>query len=76
MLGFKYPKMFEVAQSAGVVEYTDCLSAEELPPLPHNECPGFDSKQSDSEATVMPQLWECRALLYCYRFLAHFGLEC
>ena len=33
------------AQSAGVVEYTDCK--------PLNECPGYDTKQSDGETPVM-----------------------
>ena len=34
-------------QSAEAVEYTDCLSAERKdPPLPTNECPGYDTKQS------------------------------
>ena len=36
-----------VAQSAGAVEYTDCFPAERLDP--HNECPGYDTKQSDGE---------------------------
>ena len=34
------------AQSAGIVEYTDCISAEVAGP-PHNECPDNDTKQSD-----------------------------
>ena len=38
---------FLLAQSAGAVEYTDCFSAEGVRP-PH-ECPGHDTKQSDSE---------------------------
>ena len=48
-----------VAQSAGAVEYTDCFSAEGwgwgVRPLP-NECPGYDTKQSDGEAPVMLKL--------------------
>ena len=35
-----------VAQSAGAVEYTDCTSAE-VGKTPPNECPGYDTKQSD-----------------------------
>ena len=42
-------------QSAGAVEYIDCISAERQG-LP-NECPGHDIKQSDSEAPVMLKLW-------------------
>ena len=38
-----------IAQSAGAVEYTDFISADGNP---HNECPGYDTKQSDSEAFV------------------------
>ena len=43
-----------MAQSARVVEYTNCISTEgEDSP----ECPRYDTKQSDSEATVMQELW-------------------
>ena len=42
------------AQSAGAVEYTDCFSAEGYPP---NECPGYDTKQSDGEVPAMLELW-------------------
>ena len=45
-----------IDQSAGVVEYTDCTSAEEWDPC--NECPGYDIKQSDGEVPVMLGLWE------------------
>ena len=37
-----------VAQSAGAVEYTD---------PPPNECPGYDTKQSDGEVPAMLDLW-------------------
>ena len=40
-----------VALSAGAVEYTDCTSAEELDST--NECPGYDTKQSDSEVPAI-----------------------
>ena len=42
-------------QTAGAVEYANCISAEVLNPL--NECPGYDIKQSDGEAPVMLELW-------------------
>ena len=44
-----------ITQSAGTVEYSDCTSAEgqDLP----NECPGYDTKQSDGEVLVMLELW-------------------
>ena len=44
-----------MAQSAGAIEYTDCILAEgkDSP----NECPGYGTKQSDGEATVMLELW-------------------
>ena len=35
-----------IAQSAGAVDYTDCTSAEGWDP-PTNECPGYNTKQSD-----------------------------
>ena len=43
-----------LAQSAEAVEYTDCFSAEgeESP----NECPGYDTKQSDGEIPVILEL--------------------
>ena len=44
-----------IAQSAGAVEYTDCTSAEGLDPP--NECPGYDTKQSDGEVPAVLELW-------------------
>ena len=46
------------AQSAGAVEYTDCFTAGVYPP--HNECPVYDTKQSDGEVSVMLELWGMR----------------
>ena len=46
------------SQSAGAVEYTDCFSAEGNP---HNECPGFDTKQSDGEVQIILELWGMRS---------------
>ena len=43
------------AQSVGAVEYTDCISAEGYPH--HNECPVYDTKQSDGGIPVMLELW-------------------
>ena len=37
-----------IAQSAGAVEYTNCISA---------EGPGYDPKQSDNEVQVMQEFW-------------------
>ena len=48
-----------LAQSAGAVEYTDCTSAEGQGPT--NECPGYDTKQSDVEVPVIPGLWGIRS---------------
>ena len=36
-------------------EYTDCISAEIYDSI--NESPGYDTKQSDGEASVMLELW-------------------
>ena len=57
-------------QSAGVVEYTDCFSAEgyESPPR-CNKCPGYDTKQSDSQVPVMLELWGMRNTLLFLLFL-------
>ena len=43
-----------IAQSAGAVEYINCISPEEY--YFTNECPGYDSKQSGSVATVIQAL--------------------
>ena len=47
----------QLTQSAGAIEYTECISAEKLVPA-LNECHGYDTKQSDVEARVMLELWE------------------
>ena len=44
-----------ITQLAGTVEYTDCFSAGRV--RPPNECPKYDSKQSDGEVPVMQELW-------------------
>ena len=48
-----------MAQSAGSVEYTDCFSAErwDCP----NECPVYDTKQSDGFVPEMFELWGMRS---------------
>ena len=48
-----------IAQSAGAVEYTDCFSAEGWDPP--NECPGYDTKQSDGEVPAVLELWGMRS---------------
>ena len=45
-----------LAQSAGAV---DCISAEGLDPT--NECPRYNTKQSDCEDTVLMEFWEMRS---------------
>ena len=40
-----------MAQSDGAVEYTHCICVERLDSS--NECPRYDTKQSDDEAPVM-----------------------
>ena len=49
----------QYAQSAGAVEYTDWTSAEGY--NPRNECPGYDTKQSDGEVTAVLELWGMRS---------------
>ena len=46
-----------ISQSAGAVEYTDGTSAEGLDPPPTNECPWYDTKQSDGEVPAVLELW-------------------
>ena len=62
----------EVIQSAGAVEYTNCISSEGVRPPP-NECPVYDTKQSDGEVLVILELWECGVLLHCHRSQFHSG---
>ena len=42
------------SQSAGAVEYTNCISAEGQDAI--NECLGYDTKQSDGEVPLMLEL--------------------
>ena len=46
-------------QSAGSVEYTNCSFAEGLDSP--NECPRYDTNQSDDEAPIMLNLWEVQS---------------
>ena len=55
---FHLKKPFD--QSAGAVKYADTVSAEGS--LPHNECPGYDTKQSDGEVSVMMELCGMRGI--------------
>ena len=43
------------SQAAEADEYTDCTSAE-VKPTP-NECPGYDTKQSNCEVPLMLEFW-------------------
>ena len=45
------PNEFPMTQSAGAVECTECFSAERYDHP--NECPGYDTKQSDDEVRVI-----------------------
>ena len=49
---FFHPKLLK-AHLAGAIEYTDCISTEELGLVIHNKFPGYDTKQSDVEDSVM-----------------------
>ena len=44
-----------MTQSAGAVEYTDCIPTEGY--NSPNECPVYDPKQTNGEASVMLELW-------------------
>ena len=59
-----------LAQSAGAVEYPDCFSAEGVRPTP-NECPGYDTKQSDGEVLEMLELWGMRSTPLLHRSQVH-----
>ena len=49
------PKGIDFTQSAEAVEYTNCFSVEGK--TPPNECPGYDTKQSDGEVPAVLELW-------------------
>ena len=51
------------AQLAGAVEYTDCISAEWVRPLPHNKWPKYDIKQSCGHNGEVPALLEPNIVL-------------
>ena len=62
-----------VAQSSWAAEYTDWISAEE-----HDspkECRGYDTKQSDSEASVMLDLWVMLCTSYNHQSQVHSSSE-
>ena len=51
-----------IAQSAGAVEYTDCkTSVLDMTSPGYDECPGYDTKQSDAEVPAMLELWGMRS---------------
>ena len=45
-----------MTQLAGAAEYTDNISGGRPP----NECPGYDTKQTDGGAPVMLEVWGIR----------------
>ena len=49
-----------LAQEAGAVEYSDCISAEGGEDPPTN-VRNYDAKQSDGELPVILKLWEMRS---------------
>ena len=49
----------KMAESAGAAEYTVCFSAKRYDSP--NECPEYDTKQSDGEAPVILELWEMQS---------------
>ena len=70
------------AQSAGAVEYTDFFAAEGE--YSSNECPAYDTKQSESEVLVMLELWgmlriflmpSLQGTLWIYRVLSMGQIE-
>ena len=48
-----------LAKSAGAAEYTNCISAEGKDSS--NECPQYNTKQSDGQDPVMLELWRVRS---------------
>ena len=61
-----------VTQSAGAGEYTDCTSTESQD-SPPNECPVYDTKQSDGNVPVMLGLWGMRGTLHSHCSHVHSG---
>ena len=48
-----------MAKSAEVAEYSNCIFAERKDSS--HKCPGYDTKQTDGEASVMLELWGMRS---------------
>ena len=40
------------------IEYTNYIYAEEEDLHSHNDCPGYNTKQSDGKAPLMLEFWE------------------
>ena len=40
-----------------------------------NECPRYDTKQSDGKASVMQEVWGMQSILHCYYFQVYSSLE-
>ena len=58
-----------MTQSVWPAEYTYCISPD--------ECPGYDTKQSDVEAPVMLKIWGNLELpLLCHHSRVNSDLEC
>ena len=58
-LSFYHFLSFFFVKSAGAVKYTDCTSSEGYDPP--NQCPEYDTKQSDGEVPVMLENWGIRS---------------
>ena len=58
---FSYLIQIIQAKTAVAIEYTDCISAAGKDP--RNECPGYESKQSDGEVLVMLEIWGMQSAL-------------
>ena len=43
----------KIAQLVEAIGYTDCISEDGVRPSPINECPEYDTKQSDGEAPAL-----------------------
>ena len=59
--------------AGGAVEYSDRISSEEQDF--HHEYPGYNTKQSDSEAPVIPKLWGIQSTPSLPSLQVHSGLE-
>ena len=56
-----YWRYIYISRSISISPFTDCFSVEGYDITSHNECPVYNTKQSDSEDSAILQFWGMRS---------------